>query len=148
MAVGSKSIGQKRVVLDCSVALSWCFPDEKSTSGQKLLQALADKTVIVPSLWFLEVSNAMIVGERRGRLSRGEVAEALQLLSRLPLEVDDRAGFPLATDLLTISRAHGLSAYDAAYLELALRRSAKLATLDRRLQIAAKAVGVTVHAAV
>jgi predicted nucleic acid-binding protein len=100
----------------------------------------------VPGLWVLEVTNALAVGERRGRLSAGEAAGALRLLARMPIQIDDRAGLPLAADLLALARSHGLSAYDAAYLELALRLSCPLATLDRQLQAAAAAAGVALQA--
>jgi hypothetical protein len=67
-------------------------------------------TAAVPSLWFLELSNALVVGERRKRLEEADTADALRLLSRLPLTIDDRVGFPLAADLLDLARGSGLSA--------------------------------------
>src|SRR5438128_1175611 len=85
-----------RFVLDCSVALSWCFPDEKSRAGQRVLAALAEGSAIVPALWFLEVANALLAGERRGRLTQAEATEAIRMLRQLPLEVDGRAAAALA----------------------------------------------------
>jgi predicted nucleic acid-binding protein len=142
MAAGSDIGGGARFVLDCSVALAWCFPDEKTDQSRALLRSLKEGSAVVPSLWFLEVSNAILVGERRGRLSRAMGAQALRLLGRLPIELDDRPGFPLAHDLLALAREHRLSSYDAAYLEVALRLSLPLASLDRHLQAAAKKAGV------
>lgn len=147
MAGAAETKGEPRFILDCSVALSWCFPDERGKAAEGLLSLLAGGAVTVPALWFLELSNALAVGERRGRLSGAETTAALRLLGRLPLEVDGRAGFPLAADLLMLARTHRLSAYDAAYLELALRLPAPLATLDRRLRAAAKAAGVAHYGA-
>lgn len=136
----------RRFVLDGSVALSWCFPDEKDRSAQSLLKELRGVVAAVPGLWLLEVANALVSGERRGRLTQAETSEALRLLSRLPFQVDDRSGLLFTADLLALARQHSLTAYDAAYLELALRLDLPLATLDRRLQAAAKAAGVTLHA--
>lgn len=146
MAAASDPIGGTHLVLDSSAALSWCFPDERGEAGLEAVEALDGVIVTVPPLWFAEVANALVVGERRGRLTPDETAQALQLLGRLPLRVDDRPGFSLAADLLALSRAHRLSAYDAAYLELALRLSCPLATLDRALQAAAQGAGVALFA--
>jgi predicted nucleic acid-binding protein len=145
MAGGSDIAARPRFVLDGSVALSWCFPDESTETGRRALESLAEAVVAVPGLWFLEVANALAVGERRGRLSADETTGALRLLARLPIQIDDRTGFPLAADLLALARSHGLSAYDAAYLELARRLSCPLATLDRRLQAAAVAAGIVLQ---
>jgi predicted nucleic acid-binding protein len=146
MAGASNHIKRKgRFVLDCSVVLSWCFPDERSTNSERFLSMLAKAKTTVPALWFLELSNALIVGERRKRLSSTETTEVLQLLSKLPIEVDERSGFPFAANVLTLARRHGLSAYDAAYLELAQRLALPIATLDRRLQTAAKAAGINLY---
>lgn len=142
--VGASEHLKAQFVLDCSVALSWCFPDERAKASERLLSALAKGVAAVPPLWFLEVSNALLVGESRKRLSSAETAEAMTLLSRLPLEVDDRSGFPLAQDLLSLARRHALSAYDATYLELAQRLKLPLATLDRSLQKAAKSLGIDI----
>jgi predicted nucleic acid-binding protein len=145
MAGGSERAGGRRFVLDCSVALAWCFPDEKTKEGDALLRALKRGAGVVPALWFLEVANALLSGERRGRLPAAVSAEALGLLRRLPIEADDRSGFPLAANLLALARAYRLSAYDAAYLEVAQRLSLPLATFDEDLQAAAKALGVKAY---
>jgi predicted nucleic acid-binding protein len=138
MAAGSDAKGKVRFVLDCSVALAWCFPDEKTKESQRILRSLKKGTAVVPSLWFLEVSNALLVAERRGRITAEVTAQALKVLGKLPIEVDDHSGFPLSAELLAIAREYGLSAYDAAYLELARRLSLPLVTLDKRLQGAVK----------
>ena len=143
MAGASKSLSpHPRFVLDASMALSWCFPDERSKASVSLLVSLTDGAAAVPPLWFLEVSNALLVGERRKRLSGEETTEAMALLSQLPLHIDDRAGFPLATSLLSIARRYNLSAYDAAYVELSQHLGLPLATLDRRLKKTARSMGI------
>jgi predicted nucleic acid-binding protein len=145
MAADSDHRSPARFVLDCSVALSWCFPDEKTHESDQVLQSLKRGTAIVPSLWFLEVSNALLVGQRRRRVTADVARQALTLLGQLPIETDDRSGFSLSSELLTIASQHTLSTYDAAYLELALRLSLPLATLDRQLKTAAEAAGVAHH---
>jgi hypothetical protein len=82
---------------------------------------------------------------RQKRLTQAETAEALRLLGRLPIQVDDRSGLPLASDVVVLARRYTLTAYDAAYLELALRLRLPIATLDRRLQRAAKAAGAALQ---
>jgi predicted nucleic acid-binding protein len=145
MADAPDATGSVRFVLDCSVALSWCFPDEAGGGDDPLLASLADGEAVVPPLWFLELSNALRVARRRGRVSEPEVAEAMRLLGALPIRMDERSGFPLATDLLNLSARWNLSAYDAAYLELANRLSLPLATHDRRLQEAAGRAGIALQ---
>jgi predicted nucleic acid-binding protein len=145
MAADSRTPDGPQFVLDCSAALAWCFPDEADAAGEKLLRALDRGTAVVPGLWFLEVANALAAAERRGRVSRAEADEALRLLSRLPIRADDRSGFTLAADLLALARSRRLSAYDAAYLELAARARLPLATLDRKLRAAATAAGVGLY---
>jgi hypothetical protein len=75
-------------VLDCSVALAWCFPDEHAPYPQSVLDSLATAAAAVPSLWFLEVANALLVGERRGRCTTADVATWLGLLAGLPIHTD------------------------------------------------------------
>ena len=132
------------VVVDASTALAWCFPDETSDYADQVLVALEGKTMLVPAVWSLEIANAVLVGERRQRLHQPEIKQFTTLLESLSLIQDTR---PLANNInnvLPLARRHGLSAYDAAYLELSIRRSAPLATLDARLRKAAKAAGIKI----
>lgn len=144
MAGATDRANGQRFVLDSSVALSWCFPDEKNSAASRLLKQLRSATVAVPTLWFLEVSNALLSGERQGRLTPLESKEALALLSRLPLDVDDNAGKAFSEDILEMAREYNLTTYDASYLELAQRLSLPIATLDTKLLKAAKAMHVAV----
>jgi predicted nucleic acid-binding protein len=129
-------------VVDCSVALAWCFPDEKAPYPQAVLDSLARARAVVPSLWHLEVGNCLLVGERRKRSTEADTVNWLTFLRSLPIAVDDETVTRAWSDALHLARAHGLSTYDAAYLELALRRGLPLATLDAPLKAAAQAVGV------
>ena len=112
-----------------------------------MLKELQTASIVVPSLWFLEVSNGLIMGERSHRLRRTETDEALTLIHRLTLHVDDRSSLSLVSDVLALARQYMLTTYDAAYLELALRLSLPLATLDRRLGTAAKKAGIRLYRA-
>jgi predicted nucleic acid-binding protein len=129
-------------VLDGSVALAWCFPDEKAPYPQAVLDSLSEARAVVPSLWPLEVGNSLLVGERRKRSTQADTVNWLGFLVSLPIAVEDEAIGRAWGDVLNLARAHNLSAYDAAYLELALRRGLPLATLDDQLKAAARAVGV------
>ena len=130
-------------MLDASVALAWCFPDESDVFAQRVLDALQDGVAVVPAIWALEVANGLLTGERRGRLSAADVARFAELLDRLSLGIDSLAWDRAVSHVLPLARAQGLSAYDAAYLELAMREQLSIATLDERLRRAAGVVGVS-----
>ena len=127
-------------VVDASVALAWCFDDEATGATDALLGRAAAEGVVVPALWFLEVANALLTAERRGRLTPAQTLEVLTRLAALPAERDSVAVSPTA--VLALARAQRLTAYDAAYLELAIRRELPLATLDEELRRAGQAAGV------
>jgi len=126
-------------VLDASIAVCWAFGDEEHLIATRARERLADDEARAPSLWWFEVRNALIAGERRGRILESEVGGFLQDLARLPIRLDSE---PIETDLLSLARRHRLAVYDAAYLELAQREGALLATLDRALTLAATAIRV------
>ena len=133
-------------VLDTSVALAWCFPDEHAPYPQSVLDSLAATAAAVPSLWHLEVANALLVGERRGRCTAADVATWLGFLAALPIRTDPETEARAWSDALTLARTYTLSAYDASYLELAVRRGLPLAALDGKLKTAALAAGVALYA--
>jgi predicted nucleic acid-binding protein len=145
-AAKKKAPGTQAFVLDASVALAWFFEDEADAYAEAVEEALARVTPVVPALWVLEVTNALLVGERRKRTTEAKTTQFAGLLRALPIAVDEQAGAHAFGDLLPLARTHGLSAYDAVYLELALRRGLPLATLDRTLLAAAKTVGVAAFA--
>lgn len=126
-------------VVDASVAASWLLPDESDGRAQAAFDRLDAGPAFAPSLWWFEIRNIFIVSERRGRLTAVQTQQALQLLSQLPIVLDHDADDGL---LLALARERRLTVYDAAYLELALRRRAPMATLDDALARAALAAGV------
>lgn len=128
------------VVVDSSVAASWCLPDEETPSSEAILDAIAADGMIVPSLFWYELRNVLIVCERRGRLEPGVTQAGLKRIGALPLQVEGRHD---EKRLLDLARSFRLSVYDAAYLELAQRIGAPLATFDKALQKAAVATGIT-----
>jgi predicted nucleic acid-binding protein len=127
-------------VLDASMALSWCFEDETTSETEAVLDQLGKDHAIVPSLWELEITNALLVAERRGRLTEAQTTRYVSLLAALPINVDTSG--PAMTTLLALGRQHGLSSYDASYLVLAERDGLALATLDDKLRRAANTAGV------
>lgn len=139
---GKRTRSPRAFVLDGSVTMAWFFRDETNAYAEAVEDSLARAEAVVPVLWPLEVANALVVGERRKRSTEAQAATWLSCLRALPIVVDDETATRSWDDTLNLARAHQLSAYDAAYLELALRRSLSLATLDDRLKDAAAAVGV------
>jgi predicted nucleic acid-binding protein len=130
------------VVVDASVALAWCFPDEASEYADAVLVALKGQAIVVPAVWGLEIANAILAGERRKRLKQPEILRFLALLEGLPIVQDGQAVSEIVSNVLPLARHYDLSAYDAAYLELSIRHGVPLATHDAKLQKAAKRAGV------
>ncbi len=131
-------------MIDASTALAWCFPDETSDYADGVLVALEGKTIVVPAVWSLEITNAVLVGERKKRLRQPEILRFTTLLESLSMMQDLQPVGDHVSNVLPLAREYGLSAYDAAYLELSIRHSAPLATLDDRLGRAAKLAGVKI----
>ena len=132
------------IVLDASVAMTWCYPDENARYAYSVLDALENVSAVVPSLWPVEVANAVIVGERRHHLSAADVTRFFELLRNLSIVIDSQTGIRSFSETMALARTYGLSAYDAVYLELAMRENLTLATLDEQLKKAANASGVTI----
>ena len=123
------------IVMDASVAVAFVAPDENSPVAVKALDYLADGIALVPSLFWHELRNALIVCERRKRIRPDQVASFLAQIRSLPMH---DAGAGDDHEVLRLARAHGLTAYDAAYLGLALDQRAPLATTDAKLRLAAE----------
>jgi predicted nucleic acid-binding protein len=132
------------IVVDASTALAWCFPDETSERADAILASLEGKTILVPAMWGLEIANAVLVGERSKRLRQPEIRRFATLLESLPIVQDTRPATAYISEVLPVAREYSLTAYDAAYLELCMRHSAPLATLDAKLQRAAERAGVEI----
>ena len=130
------------LVLDCSVTMSWCFDDEADQYSDKVLDALVGGEAAVPAIWPLEVGNVLLVAERRRRLTEAAALKFVELLKALPIRVDEKSSARALGQVLSLGRQHGLSTYDAAYLELAIRLGAPLATKDRALKAACHKSGV------
>ena len=128
------------IVLDVSVAVAWCLQDEESEAADRALDRLARDEAVVPALWWFELRNALVVNERRGRLEETDSVAFLREMDRLPIRFEERPG---SSDLvLALARRHGLTVYDASYLEAGLRHGVPVATLDRKLAAAAAAEGI------
>ena len=134
-------------VLDSSVALAWCFRDEATAASDALLERLPAEPAVVPSLWPVELANVLVMGERRGRLDPTRSAAFLEMIASLPIEIDPASVDRPPADLMALARTHRLTAYDATYLDLALRRNLPLATRDAALARAAAAAGAALLAA-
>ncbi len=128
--------------MDASVTAKWLLPDEEDEAGRALLAQALSHTAHVPFIWSAEVANLLLMAERRGRVRQDERANALALLHRLPVRIDEDGGDRLLTDVYSLAQAQGLTIYDALYLDLALRTSLPLASFDRALRRAAGQTGV------
>jgi predicted nucleic acid-binding protein len=133
-------------VLDSSFALAWGLPDETSLLAEQFLEHLSEEDVLwVPSLWWYEISNALVVAQRKRRLTEADRFGLMDLYGNLPLQTDSHLTSEIVGRLQGLAHERGLSAYDAAYLELAIRKSASLATLDQKLATAARQVGIALR---
>jgi predicted nucleic acid-binding protein len=131
------------VVLDASVAVAWLHPEETTRAVVELFDGLLnDDNVWVPSLWHLEVANIFQRNARLGKYPTVTRDRYLQNLKALPIKTDGETAFVAWGETLNLAHLHNLTLYDASYLELALRRSLPLATLDKALRTAAAAEGV------
>ncbi len=123
-------------VVDASVAACWIMPDERHATAERAFARIARDPIIAPSLWWFELRNILIVNERRGRIDPAKSAKALRLLAALPVTIDTDVD---EEALMQLARRRRLTIYDAAHLELALRKRYPLATLDVALANAARA---------
>jgi predicted nucleic acid-binding protein len=132
------------LVIDASATLPWCFADEATDASNALLARLrSGDNAIVPAHWPFEVANALRMATRRGRISSGDVRQVLQDLEALPIQIDATPTSLVRTKIYPLAAQYDLTVYDAAYLELAMRRNLPLATLDHLLLKAALLAGVT-----
>ena len=133
-----------KLVLDASMAASWCFPDERTSSTQRVLADLAERAAaLAPRLWAYEIRSVVLKGLRRERIGHDDAQAFLDALAAIPIRLLD----PPYDNVFRTAKRFDLSFYDAAYLELALREGLPLATLDCQLQNAASAANVTLYEA-
>lgn len=123
-------------VLDASVALSWALEDEDHSVAIEAASVAQSDEAVVPALWWFEVRNGLLISEIKKRSTDSRTASALKTLARLPIRTDPH---PAEDEMFRLARRHALTIYDAAYLELAVRGTFPMATLDRALVKAARA---------
>jgi predicted nucleic acid-binding protein len=132
------------VVIDASLALGWIFEraePREAAEADAVLASLEHRRGLVPALWHVEVLNALVVAHRRGVIAVAKALDFISSLERLPIETDV-AVLPRKEHILSLAREYELSAYDSAYLDLALRADAPLATFDARLSRARDRIGL------
>lgn len=136
----------KRFVLDASVALAWFLDRPTVQYAEHVRQLLLDgNRAVVPTLWQLEIANGFVIAERRGMLTQSDTTEALQNLDVVIAQaIENSQHFVSTRAVLHVAREFRLTAYDAVYLDTALRQELPLATLDRQLLTAASKAGVEI----
>lgn len=130
-------------VVDASVALAWGLPDQRSPYADSVLEGMAGGPVLAPGIWSVEIANGLLMAERRKRIAPTSVSAFLRFLDQLGVVREPFQGGGLPVGVVDLAREHGLTAYDAVYLELAVRRRLPLATLDKKLAAAARRAGVS-----
>ena len=129
------------VVIDASIASAWCFPDEQTDYAKAVFHAVSSSAVdtVAPRLWAYEIRNSVLMGIRRGRISKSDSEQFLLSLNELNVRLSEPQSYD---DVFSLAQAHGLTVYDAAYLNIAMHEGLPLASLDRQLVRAAEAAGV------
>ena len=130
-------------IVDCSVTIPWCIDDERSVSTDALLDRLGEETALVPSIWVYEVANVLLMAERRKRITAAQASAFIEILLALPIKICELDRRDMA-DIVSRGRGLKLSAYDAAYVHLALKSGLPLATRDGDVVLACKALGIPV----
>ena len=132
----------REFVLDASITLAWALPDEASNYSDSILKQVASGKAWVPDLWPHEVANGLVMAQRRKRLTAAQRALFIEELLRLPIEVVGATARAVLEAQAALADRYALTAYDSAYLDLALRKGVPLATQDKALSDAAKRSGV------
>jgi predicted nucleic acid-binding protein len=132
------------MIVDGCAALAIILPDEMDGPEAKIIAraVFGAEGLFVPAHWWAEVANGVHLARKRNRISPGELTNAFAAVQRLDPFVDDEAPERMPNEVISLAQRHNLTIYDAAYLELALRKSLPLATLDKDLRRAAVASGV------
>ena len=129
------------VVIDASIASAWCFPDEQTDYTRAVFQAVFSSAVdsVAPRLWAYEIRNSVLMGIRRGRITKPDSKQFLVSLNELNVRLTEPESYD---DVFSLAQEHGLTVYDAAYLDLAIQEGLPLASLDGQLARAAQKVGI------
>jgi predicted nucleic acid-binding protein len=131
-------------VLDASLALSWALPDEATEYTDAMLLRVAVGKAWVPPLWSYEMANGLLMAQRRKRLSAAQRSAFVEELLKLPIEVEQRGARAVLETHINLAATYSLTAYDTAYLDLALRKGLPLMTQDKALRAAASKSGVSI----
>ena len=131
-------------ILDASVTLAWCFADEATPTTNHLLERLCSEKAFAPNIWSLEVTNVLLMAEKKKRIQYADIVQFVTLLQTLPIEIDDAAHEKCFHEILGLAYTQKLTTYDITYLELAMRKGLPLASRDHELCAAAKKLGVTI----
>lgn len=142
MARRGKKREAREFVLDCSVTMAWYFKDEVNAYTTAVRESLSGVEAVVPGLWRIEVASILVLAERRRRSTEAEAGKWLGYLRMLRIRVDEETAARAWSDILHVARSYDLSAYDASYLELALRLGLPMASLDDKLKATAASAGV------
>ena len=129
-------------VLDSSVALAWCFPEEATPETRELLDRMSAESAAVPAWWFIELTNVLYLAEKKKRITPAKVAQFIALIEAFDLAIHADGSARAFAHILPLCRAHALTSYDALYLDLALTEQLPLAALDEPLRKAAAKLGV------
>ncbi len=132
------------LVIDSSITLAWFFADERSAAADAVLHQVTESGAVAPSLWRLEVANALQMAVRKKRIAAAFRDASLLDLRALEIEIDPETDRQAWATTLELADRYRLTLYDAAYLELAQRRRLALASLDREMRAAGRALGMTV----
>ena len=130
-------------VIDNSVVMAWCFNDEEDDYDDAVLESLEVAEALAPSVWPLEVGNALLAAERKQRLNQAASVRFLALLCALPIRVEQESPDRMLKEIVALAREQKLSTYDASYLDLAMRCDLPLATKDTALAEAARRCGLS-----
>lgn len=137
MDQGGPGLSNQAFVLDNSVVVAWAL-GEDNQPAEDVIDLLIQNEARVPMVWPLEFANVLVVAERRKRLTQADVARVREIVLSLPIHVVPDTQTRILTTVMGLARSQGLSAYDATYLDLAMREGLPLATLDKQLQEAAR----------
>ena len=134
-----------RFVMDNSVVMSWCFQEEGGSYTEAVLESLEGGEAYVLAVWPLEVGDVLLAEERKKRLSEASVIRFLTLVAGLSIMVEQESPERMLKEIVSLARQHGLSTYDASYLDLAMRLGLLLSTQDASLMKAAKKCSVPAY---
>jgi len=132
------------VIVDMSLVLAWLFEEDHTADALRILPQVEKDGLLVPPLWWTELENGILIGERRGRKTPAELAAFLKLVRALPIQTDDAPRHRISDAIIALGRAHRLTAYNATYVELAVRQFAPIATFDAAIRACAPALGIEV----